>query len=144
MPTLEFETIVAAPLAKVWEFYDDPIKGIPALTTPAREATVESADLPMRVGSRVIVVSKGPLDRKIRMVVKIVERDAVAEVVARVALRRGKAEVLPADRVHNDVNSVLDLCGRMLGNRQVGTESDDLSVVITELSIRSLGIAVCN
>lgn len=72
MSLLIFETTVRAPLAKVWVFHDDPIAGVPALSPMDAEVKVESADMPVREGSRIIFTAKGPLGR-IRWVAKIVE-----------------------------------------------------------------------
>jgi ligand-binding SRPBCC domain-containing protein len=72
MPTLEFETTVAAPLAAVWAFFEDVGRSLPALTSPAEGVTVESADLPTRVGSRIVLEVNGPFGR-VRWVAKIVE-----------------------------------------------------------------------
>jgi ligand-binding SRPBCC domain-containing protein len=73
VPTLEFETIVAAPLAKVWAFYDDPVAGLPALSPPEADVRLESADVPVQVGSRIVIDAKGPMGRRIRWIAKIVE-----------------------------------------------------------------------
>ena len=72
MPTLEFEQVLAAPLHEVWAFFDDPVKGLPALSPPEAQVTLESADVPVKVGSRIVVSAKGPLGR-IRWVANIVE-----------------------------------------------------------------------
>ena len=72
MPTLEFETIVAAPLEKVWAFFQDVVHGIPAIYSPKDQVQVEQADLPLRVGSMVVIRARGPVG-KIRMVAKVIE-----------------------------------------------------------------------
>ena len=72
MPVLEFETTILAPLERVWAFYSDPVGALPALTPPAVQAKLESADLPMRVGSR-IVLNIRQFGRQMRWVAKIVE-----------------------------------------------------------------------
>lgn len=72
MPILTFETTIRAPLAKVWEFHDDPIRGLPSLSPPQNAVEMESADLPIRVGSRVALTAKGPVGR-FRIVARIVE-----------------------------------------------------------------------
>jgi ligand-binding SRPBCC domain-containing protein len=56
----------------VWAFYSDPAAALPALTPPHVAATIESADVPVRVGSRVIL-SVRALGRDVRWVAKIVE-----------------------------------------------------------------------
>jgi ligand-binding SRPBCC domain-containing protein len=73
MPTLEFETTIAAPLETVWAFYEDVVKSLPAISPPADEVTLEPPDLPVRVGSRLVIRAKGPTGRRIRWVAKIVE-----------------------------------------------------------------------
>ena len=72
MPTVEYETTVAAPLAVVWAFFEDVPTSLPALTSPAEGISVESADLPTRVGARVVLEMNAPLGRT-RWVARIVE-----------------------------------------------------------------------
>jgi ligand-binding SRPBCC domain-containing protein len=72
MPTVEFETTVAAPLAKVWAFFQDVETSLPALTSPAEQVTVASADVPMKEGSRIVMGMNGPFGR-VRWEAKIVE-----------------------------------------------------------------------
>ena len=72
MPTLEFECTIAAPLEKVWAFYQDPRGALPVLSPPEMEATVESADEPVREGSQVVIRMKQG-KRAIRWVGRIVE-----------------------------------------------------------------------
>ena len=55
MPVLEFETTIAAPLERVWAFYSDPVNALPALTPTNIRARLESADMPVQVGSRIIL-----------------------------------------------------------------------------------------
>jgi ligand-binding SRPBCC domain-containing protein len=71
MPTLEFETTVPAPLADVWAFFQDVATSLPALTSPAEAVKVESADVPVMEGSRIVLTMNGPLGR-VRWVAKIV------------------------------------------------------------------------
>jgi len=73
MQTLTFECIIQAPLKDVWAFHDDPIANLAALSPPGSEARIESADVPVREGSRVIIVAKGPAGKETRWVAKIVE-----------------------------------------------------------------------
>ena len=73
MPTLTFETVVAASLAKVWASHEDILGAIPALSPPANGVKVESADLPPRAGTRVVLTARGPLGRRIRWVAVYVE-----------------------------------------------------------------------
>ena len=72
MPTLEFQTIVAAPLEAVWAFFADVEKSLPALTSPQEGVTIESADTPVQAGSRIVLGLNGPLGR-VRWVARIVE-----------------------------------------------------------------------
>lgn len=73
MPTLEFQTNIAAPLEKVWAFHDDVNASLPALSPPGDQVSIESADLPVKVGSRIIILAKGPLGMKLRWVARITE-----------------------------------------------------------------------
>ena len=72
MSTLEFETTVASPLQKVWDFYENPATSLPLLSQPEDEVTIESVDFPLRVGSRLVIHTKSPIGR-IKWVAKIVE-----------------------------------------------------------------------
>src|SRR5688572_27306802 len=72
MPTLEFEGVVAAPLAKVWALYAD-IKTLAAISPPEDRVEIESVDEPIGVGSRIVILARGALGRRIRWVAKIVE-----------------------------------------------------------------------
>src|SRR5262245_55118219 len=80
MPTLEFETIIAAPLEKAWAFFQDVVNGIPAIYPPEDQTLVEEADLPLRVGSKVVVRSRGPLGQ-VRLVAKVIEHQPPHAVV---------------------------------------------------------------
>jgi ligand-binding SRPBCC domain-containing protein len=71
MATVEFETTVAAPIGRVWAFYEDVATSLPALTSPGEGLKVESADTPVREGSRIVFTLKGPVGR-VRWVAKIV------------------------------------------------------------------------
>src|SRR5215218_150035 len=73
MPTLTFESTVRAPLERVWSFHDDVAAALPALSPPAARVRVESADLPVRAGSRIVITARGPFGRRLRWVAKIVE-----------------------------------------------------------------------
>jgi ligand-binding SRPBCC domain-containing protein len=72
MPTVQFETAIAAPLLKVWEFHQDPRTSLANITPSDQQAVIEHVDEPMIEGSRVIINTRGPLGR-IRWVAKIVE-----------------------------------------------------------------------
>lgn len=71
MPTIEFETTVAAPLAKVWALHQD-VSNLVALSSPRDEVRIERADLPPTVGGRLVIHAKGPLGA-IRWVARFVE-----------------------------------------------------------------------
>jgi len=73
MPTLTFETTIQAPLAAVWAFHDDPRANLPAMSPPGSGATIESADVPVKEGSRIVITARGPGGKTIRWVAKIVE-----------------------------------------------------------------------
>jgi ligand-binding SRPBCC domain-containing protein len=63
MATIEFETITQAPLAKVWVFYDDVQRSLPALSDPRDQVQIESVDAPPRVGGKLVLHANGPLGR---------------------------------------------------------------------------------
>ena len=73
MRTLEFETTLAAPLAKVWAFYEDVQKSLEAISSPADEVKIESVELPPREGTRLVITAKVPLRGRVKWVAKIVE-----------------------------------------------------------------------
>jgi len=74
VPVFELETVVAAPLERVWAFYSDPVNALPALTPPNVEVSMESADMPVQVGSRVVLIIRQPVvGRRVRWVARIVE-----------------------------------------------------------------------
>ena len=81
MPTLEFETTVAGSLEAVWAFHEDVKTALPALSPPSASVSIESADLPVQVGSRIVVVARGPLGIRLRWVAKIVEHRPPHDVV---------------------------------------------------------------
>ncbi len=70
MPTLEFEITVAAPLDVVWAFHDD-VANLAVLSPPASAVKLESADVPVKAGARIVITAKGPLGR-VRWVARIV------------------------------------------------------------------------
>jgi ligand-binding SRPBCC domain-containing protein len=72
MPTREFQTTVTAPLEAVWAFFQDVEKSLPALTSPQEGITIESADAPLKAGSRIVLHMNGPLRRRVRWVARIV------------------------------------------------------------------------
>lgn len=72
MPTLEFETTVNAPLESVWVFHEDVRRSLPALSPADDDVSIESAEVPVRVGSQIVILATGPFGR-IRWVAKIVE-----------------------------------------------------------------------
>ena len=73
MPTLEFETTVAAPLEDVWAFHENVRESLPALSPPVDHVSIESADVPIRVGSRIVINARGPFGRPMKWVARIVE-----------------------------------------------------------------------
>lgn len=73
MPVLTFEITLAAPLADVWAFHEDVAAALPALSPPAAAVKIESADLPVAVGSRIVITARGPLGVRLRWVARIVE-----------------------------------------------------------------------
>ena len=73
MPVIEFETTINAPLAKVWAFHQD-IQSLVKLSPPEDEVKIESADAPLRDGSRIVINAKGPLGRRMKWVAKIVDQ----------------------------------------------------------------------
>ena len=79
MPTLEFEITVAAPLDVVWAFHDD-VANLAVLSPPASAVKLESADVPVKAESRIVITAKGPLGR-VRWVARIVEHTPPRAVV---------------------------------------------------------------
>jgi uncharacterized protein len=73
MPTLVFETTVRAPIERVWSFHDDVAAALPALSPPAAQVKIESADVPICAGSRIVITARGPLGFRLRWVARIVE-----------------------------------------------------------------------
>jgi len=73
VPTLWFEMTVAAPIEKVWAFFNDPVRNLPALSPPGADATIVSADIPVREGSRITLTARGPLGMRLRWVARIIE-----------------------------------------------------------------------
>ena len=65
--------MIAAPLEAVWAFHEDVRKALPALSPPARHVRIESADLPVHVGSVIIIRARGPLWIPLRWVARIAE-----------------------------------------------------------------------
>jgi ligand-binding SRPBCC domain-containing protein len=73
VPTLVYETTVPAPLERVWAFHDDVNAALPALSQASARVNIESADLPVRVGSRILISARGPFGIAIRWAARIVE-----------------------------------------------------------------------
>jgi ligand-binding SRPBCC domain-containing protein len=71
MPVLSFQVTLPAPLSRVWAWHEDVRAALPALSPPASQVAIESADLPVHVGSRIVITARGPLGRRIRWVAKI-------------------------------------------------------------------------
>jgi ligand-binding SRPBCC domain-containing protein len=72
VPTVQFETTIAAPLERVWAFHQRIFESLPAITPPEFEVRIEQADDPPGVGSRVVITARGPLGR-VRSVARVVE-----------------------------------------------------------------------
>jgi ligand-binding SRPBCC domain-containing protein len=72
MPAILFESMVAAPLERVWAFFQNPRESLPALSRPSDEVRIERADDPPVVGARIELTVRGPLGRA-RWVARIVE-----------------------------------------------------------------------
>ena len=81
MAEIQFESIIAAPLAKVWAFHDDVKKSLPAISPPKDEVKIESADSPIAVGSRITLTARGPFGSRIRWTAKIIEHSPPHAVV---------------------------------------------------------------
>src|SRR2546423_6903998 len=81
MPTVMFETTIAAPLEQAWAFYSDPVGALPVLSPPEVKVQIESADAPVRVGSRIVIAATVPLRGRIRWVARIVEHQPPHPVV---------------------------------------------------------------
>ncbi len=79
MPTLEFDITIAAPLDVVWAFHDD-VANLAVLSPPESDVKLESADTPVKAGSRLVITAKGPLGR-VRWVARIVEHTPPRAVV---------------------------------------------------------------
>ena len=73
MPQLTFQITVAAPLHRVWAFHEDVKSALPALSPPEAGVRIESADLPVRTGSRIVIRVRGPLGIPVKWVARIVE-----------------------------------------------------------------------
>lgn len=65
MPVVIHETIIAAPVVKVWLFFTDPVKNLPAISPPGDAVVIESADLPIKEGSRVVIAARDVLGRRL-------------------------------------------------------------------------------
>jgi ligand-binding SRPBCC domain-containing protein len=72
MPLLTFTLTVRAPLGEVWAFHEDVARALPALSPPDADVRVESADLPVHVGSRIVIAARGPLGVRLQWVARIV------------------------------------------------------------------------
>lgn len=66
MPIIHHETIVPASIGRVWLFFTDPVKNLPAISPPSSAVVIESADLPIKEGARIVIAAKDPLGRRIR------------------------------------------------------------------------------
>lgn len=73
MSVLTFHITLPAPLDEVWAFHEDVRRALPELSPPSSRVVIESADLPVRVGSKIVIRGKGPLGLPLRWVAMIVE-----------------------------------------------------------------------
>ena len=72
MGALEFAIILPAALERVWAFHEDVITALPALSPPEARVAIESADLPLRAGSGIVIRARGPLGFPVRWVARLV------------------------------------------------------------------------
>jgi ligand-binding SRPBCC domain-containing protein len=80
MPVLEFEITLAAPLDVIWAYHND-VNNLPALSPGYAQVTIESADVPLKQGSRIVITAKAPLGRRLRWVAQIIEHKPPRAVV---------------------------------------------------------------
>jgi ligand-binding SRPBCC domain-containing protein len=85
VPVLAFDITLPAPLSEVWQFHEDVRGALPALSPPDARLVIESADLPVHVGSRIIVTARDPLGRRLRWVAKYVEHQPPTSAAPRAA-----------------------------------------------------------
>lgn len=71
MPVVTFDITLPAPLSRVWDFHEDVSRALPALSPPESRVEIVSADVPVRVGSRIIISARSPLGVRLRWVAKI-------------------------------------------------------------------------
>jgi ligand-binding SRPBCC domain-containing protein len=73
VPTLTFQTVLPAPIELVWDYHQNVHKALPALSPPEADVRIETADLPLKIGSRVTLTANaplGPFRRRIRWVAR--------------------------------------------------------------------------
>jgi ligand-binding SRPBCC domain-containing protein len=75
MSIVEYETIIPAPLDRVWDYlHADPGTALVALTPPAAKLSVERIEpMPVAVGTRLFLSVDVPLRGRVRWVAKYVE-----------------------------------------------------------------------
>src|SRR5688572_19745981 len=74
MPTFETETIIAAPLERVWAFHQEVTEALSKLSPPGARVVIESVKpSPPELGTRVTVRAKVPMRGELRWVAKYVE-----------------------------------------------------------------------
>lgn len=74
MPTFEHETIIPAPLERVWAFHQDAKRALPRLSPVEAGVVIESVEPdPPRLGTRVTVLASVPLRGKMRWIARYVE-----------------------------------------------------------------------
>lgn len=73
MPLVEHVATVRAPIDDLWHFLSDPVRNLPRISPPTSAVVVESADLPLREGSVIVVAFRDPLNRRMRSELRIDE-----------------------------------------------------------------------
>lgn len=73
MPNLSFDITLPASIADVWAFHEDVQRALPALSPPEARVAIQSAELPVRPGSRIVIIARGPLGVRLRWVARIIE-----------------------------------------------------------------------
>ncbi|HLL90454.1 MAG TPA: SRPBCC family protein [Tepidisphaeraceae bacterium] len=73
MATFTVETILPAPLDRVWAFYEDVRDSLPLLSPPADQVHIEPFTGGTREGLVLVIRARGPLGRVVRWVARYVE-----------------------------------------------------------------------
>lgn len=65
MPQLQFETLVEAPIARVWSLCLDPLRVLPAITPPQQQLRIDRVEpLPVQEGTQLSLTIHTPLGPK--------------------------------------------------------------------------------